>query len=191
MKRATNNSRIVMWGGGLFAPAVTVWFRTLETIKMRNPIVQTATRVGLDQFVFAPCVLSGTFHLSWGSDFAGLSSKARGGWKLGINGWCWRSNGCGGIGQERHAKRVTTAGVRGQYAGRRRIIGNGTWRRFDLRRNTHTLLCFWGLDKVPGMVADCIAFFTVMTLLEGKSMTDVETKWKSDFVPTLQTNWMV
>ena len=58
-----------MWGGGLFAPAVTVWFRTLETIKMRNPIVQTATRVGLDQFVFAPCVLSGTFHLSWGSDF--------------------------------------------------------------------------------------------------------------------------
>lgn len=30
-----------------------------------------------------------------------------------------------------------------------------------------------------------------MTLLEGKSMTDVEKKWKSDFVPTLQTNWMV
>jgi hypothetical protein len=47
------------------------------------------------------------------------------------------------------------------------------------------------LNKVPGMIADCIAFFTVMTLLEGKSMTDVEKKWKSDFVPTLQTNWMV
>ena len=41
------------------------------------------------------------------------------------------------------------------------------------------------------MAPDCVAFFTVMTLLEGKSMTDVEKKWKSDFVPTLQTNWMV
>jgi hypothetical protein len=50
-----------MWGGGIFAPAVTVWFRTLESIKMRNTLVQTATRVGLDQFVFAPCVLSGMF----------------------------------------------------------------------------------------------------------------------------------
>lgn len=36
-----------------------------------------------------------------------------------------------------------------------------------------------------------VAFFTVMTLLEGKSMSDVEKKWKSDFMPTLQTNWMV
>jgi protein Mpv17 len=86
-------ARIVGWGAGAFAPAVTVWFRTLERIKFKSAIGTTATRVGLDQFAFAPMVLS--------------------------------------------------------------------------------------------------AFFTVMTLLEGKGMADVEKKWKADFVPTLQTNWMV
>lgn len=86
-------ARIVMWGGGIFAPAVTVWFRTLERIKFKSAIATTAARVGLDQFAFAPTVLTG--------------------------------------------------------------------------------------------------FFTVMTLLEGKGLGDVEKKWKADFVPTLQTNWMV
>ncbi|KAL7423907.1 Protein required for ethanol metabolism [Cryptotrichosporon argae] len=85
--------RIVAWGAGIFAPAVTVWFRTLERLPIRGKWPATLARVGLDQFVFAPCILTG--------------------------------------------------------------------------------------------------FFTVMTLLEGKDLNAVREKWRSSFVPTLQTNWMV
>jgi protein Mpv17 len=30
-----------------------------------------------------------------------------------------------------------------------------------------------------------------MTLLEGKDMGAVKSKWNADFLPTLQTNWVV
>jgi len=55
-------SRIVVWGGGIFAPAVTVWFRTLERLPIKSKWPATFARVGLDQFVFAPIVLTGEFR---------------------------------------------------------------------------------------------------------------------------------
>ncbi|WVQ63172.1 protein SYM1 [Kwoniella botswanensis] len=55
-------ARIVVWGGGIFAPAVTVWFRTLERLPIKSKWPATFARVGLDQFVFAPFVLTGFFH---------------------------------------------------------------------------------------------------------------------------------
>lgn len=86
-------ARIVIWGGGIFAPVVTVWFRFLQSLPIANKTLATATRVGLDQFVMAPSILTG--------------------------------------------------------------------------------------------------FFTIMTLMEGKTLEDAKAKWKQSFVPTLQTNWMV
>ncbi|CED82740.1 protein sym1 [Phaffia rhodozyma] len=53
--------RIVLWGGGLFAPVVTQWFKILEKVPIKNKVAATATRVGLDQFVFAPIVLTTFF----------------------------------------------------------------------------------------------------------------------------------
>nr|ODN96142.1 protein SYM1 [Cryptococcus depauperatus CBS 7855] len=52
-------ARIVAWGSLIFAPAVTVWFRTLERLPIKSRWPATFARVGLDQFAFAPCVLSG------------------------------------------------------------------------------------------------------------------------------------
>ncbi|WVQ86057.1 protein SYM1 [Cryptococcus sp. DSM 104549] len=71
-------ARIVTWGGLLFAPAVTVWFRALERIPIKNKIAGTVARVGLDQFAFAPCVLSGFFTamtLMEGKDFNAVKTK--------------------------------------------------------------------------------------------------------------------
>ncbi|KAI9633587.1 uncharacterized protein MKK02DRAFT_38245 [Dioszegia hungarica] len=97
-KRGSNHDlartgRIVLWGGGLYAPFVTGWFNVLQRVQLGNKYATTAARVGLDQFLIAPTVLS--------------------------------------------------------------------------------------------------AFFTVMTLLEGKDMNAVKEKWNADFVPTLKTNWTV
>lgn len=59
------SSRIVAWGGLLFAPTVTVWFRTLEryfpTPTKGSIWPAVAKRVALDQFVFAPCILTAFF----------------------------------------------------------------------------------------------------------------------------------
>lgn len=41
-----------------FAPAVTTWFQVLNKVPMTNKLKGTAIRVGLDQFVSAPVVLS-------------------------------------------------------------------------------------------------------------------------------------
>ncbi|AFR92837.2 protein SYM1 [Cryptococcus neoformans C23] len=54
-------ARIVTWGGLLFAPTVNLWFRTLERIPIRSRWPATFARVGLDQFGFAPVILSGFF----------------------------------------------------------------------------------------------------------------------------------
>ena len=56
-------SRIVVWGGGIFAPAVTVWFRTLERIPIRAKWPGAIARMSLDQFLFAPFVLTGECRL--------------------------------------------------------------------------------------------------------------------------------
>ncbi|RSH85191.1 Protein required for ethanol metabolism [Saitozyma podzolica] len=84
-KRGSNHDlsrtgRIVFWGAGIFAPAVTVWFRTLERLPIQNKTLATAARVGLDQFAFAPCVLTGFFTvmtLLEGKDMSAVKEKWR------------------------------------------------------------------------------------------------------------------
>ncbi|WVQ95538.1 protein SYM1 [Kwoniella sp. CBS 9459] len=71
-------ARIVVWGGGIFAPVVTVWFRTLERLPIKSKWPATFARVGLDQFVFAPIVLSGFFTamtLMEGKDMNAVKQK--------------------------------------------------------------------------------------------------------------------
>lgn len=57
-------SRIVVWGGGIFAPAVTVWFRQLEKLPIKAKWPGAFARMALDQLVFAPIVLSGEY-IGW------------------------------------------------------------------------------------------------------------------------------
>ncbi|KGB75383.2 protein SYM1 [Cryptococcus deuterogattii R265] len=71
-------ARIVTWGGLIFAPTVNLWFRTLERIPIRSRWPATFTRVGLDQFGFAPVVLSGFFTAMTfmeGKDFNAAKTK--------------------------------------------------------------------------------------------------------------------
>ncbi len=58
------HSRIITWGGGVFAPAVTVWFRALERIPIKSRWPAALVRTGLDQFAFAPFVVSGPSNTS-------------------------------------------------------------------------------------------------------------------------------
>jgi len=53
--------RITIWGGGCFAPAVTVWFRVLQRIPIQSKWPAAIVRTGLDQFGFAPVIISGFF----------------------------------------------------------------------------------------------------------------------------------
>ena len=53
--------RIVVWGGGMFAPFVTVWFKTLERVPIKGKTPAALTKACLDQFVAAPAVLSTFF----------------------------------------------------------------------------------------------------------------------------------
>jgi len=70
-------SRIVIWGGGIFAPAVGAWFRVLEKIPIQNKLGVTVARVALDQLVAAPVVLSSECRLlQWELQDAGWSSKS-------------------------------------------------------------------------------------------------------------------
>ncbi|KAL7414850.1 hypothetical protein BDY24DRAFT_440309 [Mrakia frigida] len=57
--------RIVVWGGAFFAPVVGQWFKILQRLPIQNKTVSTVAKVGLDQFVFAPVVLS-TFFTAMG-----------------------------------------------------------------------------------------------------------------------------
>ncbi|KAE8541439.1 protein SYM1 [Cryptococcus gattii VGV] len=71
-------ARIVTWGGLIFAPTVNLWFRTLERIPIRSRWPATFTRVGLDQFGFAPVILSGFFTAMTfmeGKDFNAAKTK--------------------------------------------------------------------------------------------------------------------
>jgi len=54
-------ARIVTWAGGIYAPLVTVWFRTLERIPIKSKWPGALVRTGLDQFAFAPFILTGFF----------------------------------------------------------------------------------------------------------------------------------
>ncbi|KAK4687713.1 hypothetical protein P7C73_g2404, partial [Tremellales sp. Uapishka_1] len=70
--------RIIAWGSLVFAPAVTVWFRALEKLPIKGKWPATIARVGLDQFAFAPIVLTGfftTMTLLEGKDMAAVKEK--------------------------------------------------------------------------------------------------------------------
>lgn len=72
--------RIVVWGGGLFAPAITQWFKVLQKVNLGNAVTTTAARVGLDQFLCAPVVVTGFFTfmtLTEGKDLATVKHKLR------------------------------------------------------------------------------------------------------------------
>ncbi|ORY29640.1 protein SYM1 [Naematelia encephala] len=53
--------RIVAWGGGVFAPVVSVWFRVLERVPIKSKWPGAIVRMSLDQFIAAPFVLTGFF----------------------------------------------------------------------------------------------------------------------------------
>ncbi|KAK1923013.1 protein SYM1 [Papiliotrema laurentii] len=70
--------RIVVWGGGIFAPAVTVWFRALERVPIKAKWPGAIARMSLDQFLFAPMVLTGFFTymtLAEGKDMDAVKAK--------------------------------------------------------------------------------------------------------------------
>ncbi|KAG0152603.1 hypothetical protein CROQUDRAFT_70851 [Cronartium quercuum f. sp. fusiforme G11] len=50
--------RLASYGGLVFAPLGTRWYKTLEFIKMKNPTTSSALKIGLDQFVAAPTMLA-------------------------------------------------------------------------------------------------------------------------------------
>lgn len=45
----------------MFAPVVSVWFRVLERIPIKNKIGVTVARVAADQLIAAPTILSSEF----------------------------------------------------------------------------------------------------------------------------------
>jgi hypothetical protein len=61
--RALTFSRIIIWGGGIFAPAVTGWFGALQRIPIQSKWPAALAKTGLDQFAFAPIAISGTSSL--------------------------------------------------------------------------------------------------------------------------------
>lgn len=55
-------ARMSAWGGLGFGPIVTVWFRFLQkNVNFGNQALTTVARVGLDQFVAAPTIISTFF----------------------------------------------------------------------------------------------------------------------------------
>ncbi|GAA5980544.1 hypothetical protein JCM11641_006675 [Rhodosporidiobolus odoratus] len=52
--------RLSVYGGLIFAPAVTRFYGVLEGIKLKSTVATTAARVGLDQFALTP-VMVGVF----------------------------------------------------------------------------------------------------------------------------------
>lgn len=72
--------RIVVWGGGIFAPVITQWFKVLQKVQLGNTVATTATRVALDQFLCAPVVVTGFFtfmSLTEGKDLGSVRHKLR------------------------------------------------------------------------------------------------------------------
>ncbi|KAH9814336.1 integral membrane protein [Melampsora americana] len=50
--------RLASYGGFVFAPLATRWFKTLEFINFKNIMATRALKIGLDQFVAAPTMLA-------------------------------------------------------------------------------------------------------------------------------------
>lgn len=72
-RRADPSSRIIIWGGGIFAPAVTGWFGALQRIPIQSKWPSALVKTGLDQFAFAPIAISGTssLHFLYAMDAGG------------------------------------------------------------------------------------------------------------------------
>jgi len=49
---------MALYGGLIFAPVAVRWYKILDRIPVKSRPVLIATRVGLDQFAFAPVMLS-------------------------------------------------------------------------------------------------------------------------------------
>jgi len=67
--------RMVGYGGIIFGPAATQWYKILTKIQFQNKYVTTGARVLADQTVFASCNLG--FFLSSMAYMEGASPKAR------------------------------------------------------------------------------------------------------------------
>lgn len=59
MTLTLDRSRIIIWGGIIFAPAVTGWFNLLNKVPIQSKWPSALVKTGLDQFAFAPVALSG------------------------------------------------------------------------------------------------------------------------------------
>lgn len=53
------SSRTITWGGAIFAPLVTGWFKVLNKVPMKNKVKGTVIRVALDQLISAPIMITG------------------------------------------------------------------------------------------------------------------------------------
>ncbi|MCJ1440341.1 MAG: Protein required for ethanol metabolism [Stictis urceolatum] len=67
--------RMVLYGGAVFGPAATQWYKVLTKVQFSNPYITTAARVLTDQVVFASTNLA--FFLSSMAYMEGKSPKAR------------------------------------------------------------------------------------------------------------------
>ncbi|KAK8187496.1 hypothetical protein HDK77DRAFT_289805 [Phyllosticta capitalensis] len=47
-------ARMAGYGGAVFGPAATTWFKVLSRVQLSNPFATTVTRVAADQLLFAP-----------------------------------------------------------------------------------------------------------------------------------------
>lgn len=55
---AARTGRMVLYGGAVFGPAATTWFKFLaKNVNLKSPNATILARVGLDQGVFAPCAV--------------------------------------------------------------------------------------------------------------------------------------
>ncbi|CAH7672787.1 hypothetical protein PPACK8108_LOCUS7618 [Phakopsora pachyrhizi] len=52
------SARLASYGGFIFAPLGTRWFKTLNFIKFKNHSVSSLLKMGLDQFVAAPTMIA-------------------------------------------------------------------------------------------------------------------------------------
>ncbi|SCZ99520.1 BZ3500_MvSof-1268-A1-R1_Chr3-1g06059 [Microbotryum saponariae] len=85
-------ARLALYGGVIFAPVVTRWYQMLEGIKLKSKPARTsrivhlrfvATRVGLDQFVLTPVLVSvfyTSMALSEGQGIQGAKERVRSAW---------------------------------------------------------------------------------------------------------------
>ncbi|SCV71183.1 BQ2448_2771 [Microbotryum intermedium] len=76
-------ARLALYGGVIFAPVVTRWYQMLEGIKLKSKPALVATRVGLDQFVLTPVLVSvfySSMAIAEGKGLQGAQDRVRSAW---------------------------------------------------------------------------------------------------------------